>query len=587
MVSEPAPDAVLLPLHGKHATTWPRALIDAADAAFATQWAWRVQPAPHTGHPVVQRSYRAPDGRVVRVVLARALLDRDGAPGGQVGFRNGDSLDLRRQNLIGPAGPLTEAVAPPEAADWPAPRGPKEVSALAHRLGFRRQKDVLALTRLNDPFVAGSPTDHAKAQWFARLWAQFGYRSGVHLRRVHYRLLGQPEAERFDWQGAPYQNTEACWDKLNETARLARYLALIAPHLLVDHRNPEALVGMERPLYPFEPTADVELPDRWALPTIATALSETWTLAWPAPTVYGYGYGPTDQPYLLEVWCEKSTMNDVLLPLCRRYHATLVTGLGYLSITAVVGLLQRVAALDKPARLLYISDFDPAGSSMPVQVARQIEFWRDTCAPGADIALVPVALTAAQMQDYPNLEPMPWEGDDPNAHQRVFLARYGVKGPTELDALEALYPGALARIVGERLAAYHDADLAQRLEETEAEAEQAAEDAWTATTAALKTDVDTITADVRAVLARYEDRLAALNDELQAELAPMQQRLTVAWHAMQQRCITFEPALPDRPAPEVDGLAEDDWLYCSDRSYVEQLAYYQRHKAGAGDEDPD
>src|SRR5436305_1114947 len=34
------------------------------------------------------------------------------------------------------------------------------------------------------------------------------------------------------------------------------------------------------------------------------------------------------QPYHLEVWCEKSTMNDVFMPLCERYGANLQTGMG-------------------------------------------------------------------------------------------------------------------------------------------------------------------------------------------------------------------------------------------------------------------
>jgi hypothetical protein len=578
VATEPLSGAVQLPLHGKHAATWPYALLDAADYAWASQWAWRAQPDPQ-GRPVVQRSYRDAAGHVVRVVLARALLDLNGTTGGQVRFKSGDSLDLRRQNLLSTAGTLPAPEAPPEAADWPAPRGPEAVSALARRLGLRRQQDVLALDRGNDPFVAGTPTDNAKAQWFAGLWRRFGYTRGVHLRRVHYQLGSQPGPR--DWQDAPYLNTENAWEVLQETARLARYLDLIPPHLLVDHRNPEARVLLERPLWTWPREATVELPDAWALPTITSQLADQLTLAWPTPEISGYEYTAFDQPYLTEVWCEKSTMNDVLVPLCARYHATLVTGLGYLSITAIVALLRRVVALDKPTRLLYISDFDPAGTGMPVQVARQIEFWLDQYAPGADIALVPVALTAARVARY-RLPRSPIKESEKGKAR--FEATYGADA-CELDALEALHPGELARLVEEYLTAYHDGTLPARLRETEAEAQEVAENAWREASAELEAEQAAIGRDVRAILRRYEGRLAALDAELRADLAPMQERLTELWQATHARCISFDPALPDRPAPDARGLDEDAWLYRSDRPYVAQLGYYQRHKAGAGDAD--
>ena len=39
----------------------------------------------------------------------------------------------------------------------------------------------------------------------------------------------------------------------------------------------------------------------------------------------------------------------------------------------------------KPTRIFYSGDFDPAGDSMPVAVAHQIEFWLQDYTPGADI----------------------------------------------------------------------------------------------------------------------------------------------------------------------------------------------------------
>jgi len=49
--------------------------------------------------------------------------------------------------------------------------------------------ELLALQRGNDPFFVGSSLDKQEAKWFARMWEkQYAGRTGVHLRRVYYRL---------------------------------------------------------------------------------------------------------------------------------------------------------------------------------------------------------------------------------------------------------------------------------------------------------------------------------------------------------------------------------------------------------------
>lgn len=50
--------------------------------------------------------------------------------------------------------------------------------------------------------------------------------------------------------------------------------------------------------------------------------------------------------------------------------------------------------------MLYIADYDPAGDQMPVAVSRQVEFWIDSYAPGADVKLTALALTGEQVADY-------------------------------------------------------------------------------------------------------------------------------------------------------------------------------------------
>ena len=79
----------------------------------------------------------------------------------------------------------------------------QDIKALAKRIGCT-VPDLLALSRNNDPFYVGSPTHIAQAEWFAALWERFGYTTGVHLRRVHYRLVNQKEPPEL-YNGMPYR----------------------------------------------------------------------------------------------------------------------------------------------------------------------------------------------------------------------------------------------------------------------------------------------------------------------------------------------------------------------------------------------
>ena len=52
--------------------------------------------------------------------------------------------------------------------------------------------DLLVLAPENDPYYAGGPPERASrrnAELFAGLWERFGFITGVHLRRIHYRIV--------------------------------------------------------------------------------------------------------------------------------------------------------------------------------------------------------------------------------------------------------------------------------------------------------------------------------------------------------------------------------------------------------------
>src|SRR5258708_33225738 len=112
------------------------------------------------------------------------------------------------------------------------------------------------------------------------------------------------------------------------------------------------------------------------------------------------------------------------------------SGLGDLSITATLALARRLEEAGKPARIFYVSDFDPAGQSMPVSVSRKVEYFVRTLGLAVDVRGFPVILTLEQVQYYQ----LPRTPIKDTERRRVgFEDRYG-EGAAELEPLETLYP---------------------------------------------------------------------------------------------------------------------------------------------------
>jgi len=314
----------------------------------------------------------------------------------------------------------------------------------------------------------------------------------------------------------------------------------------------------------------------WDVPGIATELTGSVDWGLPSPSVCGYDYAIADQPYHVELWVEKSTMDDVLLPIGRELGVNVVTSLGFQSITSVISLIQRIARANKPARIFYISDFDPAGDSMPVGVARQLEYWLTDYAEGADVALTPLILTRDQVARY-RLPRVPVK--DTDKRKGHFEERYG-EGAVELDALEALYPGTLADIVRTAVAPYRDADLARRLQRAEDRAQREVSFSWGVATRRYEGDLKGLRDEARALLASYEGRLAVLRDALDVELAPLRGRLAELRQAISDEADNLSVYLPERPEPETGFPDEADWLFRSGRDYLAQMGVYKARKNG-------
>jgi hypothetical protein len=435
----------------------------------------------------------------------------------------------------------------------------------------RVHEDDLALGRNNDPFAVTQPMRINRAVWFARIWNTFGpFPPGVHNRRFHYMLFSQalptPLPERTQKSIATrkakgtagndahgYQNLLAHWHELCHASRDARYLNLVpldfddrrsAPPQIFTFGEAQTRVAILTGGQLFWLAEHQYLsPPGWE---IVTADEET-------------DDNNSDQPpkipqaYHVEIFAEKTTMNDVLVPLCRRLGVNLITGAGHPSTTMADELIKRARASGRPTRVLCITDADKAGNEMSPGFSRKLEFrLTHPDAADLDIQVRRIVLTKEQIDEY-DLPPSPFEG-----------------GGIELDALEATHPGELERIVEEEVNRYRDPDLDDKV----AEAFEAFQVEVDDDNAALVTDEE------QQQLDEIDSEQHAATDEYNARLEALNERAKPIFKAIEERMDAQDPPTFIAPEPEPLGPEDDDPLYDSNRDYDEQLERYKREKNG-------
>lgn len=482
-----------------------------------------------------------------------------------------------------------------------APLGHEAIKTLAGELN-RSLRKMIVLTADNDPFVADRGARLEHAQWFTEIWDRLIPPDGVHLRRLHYILMSTAALLP---NGGPYTNTHRNWQFLGRASADARYLALVPIGAFDDRRSPPPCVHIPEQDEPasiwvqdhtpgdylplaFEPPAEPPV----FVPTPFVPSQGTWFPALPRALFEQARIG---QRYAVEIWVEKTTMNDVLIPLAKELDCTLVTGVGELSITQCHRQVERVIAHGRATRILYISDFDPAGKSMPVSVARKIEFLIRRNDVGVDVCLKPIVLTAEQVQQY-RLPRVPIKDSD---RRKTKFEQDNGEGAVELDALEALHPGELRRIVANEIERYRDDDIDDRVSEAAAsikrdlreieagvhrqhhDAIEAARADWQAVKQAIVEEQRAIhehEQEIERLSIEHEHAIERHRWNIRRARDDWEQRATHVWKAIAH---DLRAALPDPEEitwPEPENVDDDDVLFDSKRNYVEQLDRFLRHQ---------
>ena len=134
------------------------------------------------------------------------------------------------------------------------------------------------------------------------------------------------------------------------------------------------------------------------------------------------------------------------------------------------GIAKRAADDGRPCRIFYLSDFDPTGFHMPVEVSRKLQALIDDRFEGLDVQMHRCALTADQVRQL-GLPSTPMKETERRADK--WRDRFGVE-QTEIDALATLRPQELTKIVKAAIAPYWDKTLHARTLDARDEAQREA-----------------------------------------------------------------------------------------------------------------
>lgn len=453
-------------------------------------------------------------------------------------------------------------------------------------------EDFLVMTPQRDPFYAGTPGDVAAAEWFMAVWNQQGMDARaaegrtVYVRTMHYTATAPDPLERITpppppWgRGRAYENITSDYDQMVFASVIARYLGYLPFDAIVDNRNKSSIYNADDE--PFEPEKrpevqittyygkydEITLPD----PNDVTATNRLITRT----------YGP-GQRYLLAVIAEKDKVRDLILPTLEEMEADFILASGETSLTQTWDFCRKCLEMNRSGRVLYLSDYDPAGNDMPMVVARRIEWFvhsprsrlyeefQQYLDAGNDITLRVLAITKEQKEDY-SLPPTMLKASvkDRRTH---WQAKHGEEG-VELDVFDReRLNGVLDGVVRDALAPFYDAGLASRAQDAEYAADRYLKGVTDDVVASHLGRLNALRNEYEAIYYDVMPQLDDIREQIEAEITQIEAELEVA-RADAENKIAEQYPLPVAEISDVDG---SEALLWTERDYYDQLMKYKEH----------
>jgi hypothetical protein len=244
----------------------------------------------------------------------------------------------------------------------------------------------------------------------------------------------------------------------------------------------------------------------------------------------------TSQAFHLVVYGEKTSLDEVLGPLCARRDADLYLPSGEISNSLLHKMAENGAKDGRPMIVFVLADFDPAGNQMAVSIGRKLQAFRDLFFPDLEFDVIPVALTEVQVREL-GLPSTPLKETERRA--AGWRERHNGLEQTEIDALATLQPAVLTRIVEKAMAPYYDRTLGRRVFE--------AKQAWL-TEAQARLDervdhdiVESLRVDATLAVETFKAEIERINDAARRSADVFRLDLP-------------DPVVPTPALPDVEGL---------------------------------
>jgi hypothetical protein len=433
----------------------------------------------------------------------------------------------------------TPAIASPASAEG-ALRRILESACEEHKASLT---DLTVLSAQVDPYRIDTAAGHRDGAWLAEQLAKlYGPAQRAHWRGLHYAIVANGKIRKPN--GEIYRNTEDDWNWLAGPAKAGRWLGYIPFDRIVDQRNSPPAIHHKARVLPEARLSiglDVEIPDVEDIE--------------PLPIARGF---VARQAFHFVIFGEKSSLEDVVLPIAQQFEADLYLPTGEISDTLVYQIAKEANDDGRSLVMLTLADCDPAGHQMPVSIARKLQAFHDLFFPDLRFEVVPVALTAEQVRDQ-GLPSTPLKEGEKRASR--WTQAFGIE-QTEIDALTTpTKRPVLQRIIRQAFKPYIDPTLTRRVNEAKTTWDAEAQEA-------INQQIDPDR------LARIRDEAASKLDELREQIDQInaQLDLVAGEHFTLPPIEVPEPDIELDPDRQALVSFDDDWVRAS-QALIQHKAY--------------
>jgi hypothetical protein len=399
-----------------------------------------------------------------------------------------------------------------------------------HELRCGRNKLTVLSTQI-DPYRLDTPAGHRDGAWLAeQLDRAVGVGRRTHWRGLHYAIVASGNIRKPN--GELYHNDDADWTWLASCAgKAVRWLGYIDFERITDNRNSDPVVHRKGRL----------IAETWVSVGLDVTIPDIDD-AEPCACVTGF---QGRQPYALTMFGEKTSLEDVLLPIARRFEADLYLAAGEISDSLLYRMAKDGAEDGRTMVVLVLADCDPAGRQMAVSIGRKLQALRDLRSPSLKFEVASVALSVEQVRQL-ELPSTPLKETERRADR--WREAFGVE-QTEIDALATLQPRVLEQIVTAAIAPYFDATLGARISAAEREWRAAAQQA-------IDDQIDEV-----ALAVAHEHAAERLGD-LEAEIESINQQLRAIADGVVElpAVVVPEPEVDEEHARQAS-LISSEWTW--------------------------